>query len=785
MKYTTGVRQATRTYEIGAIGKCKAKTLFMTGMALWLVFPGTAQSRPQITTDNTDVKLSSENYEVTVDKKSGIVTFIQFTGQNQNTVILSAAKPGDGLLCYAISPQDNKMMLATSTGAGLKIDEGKTEYGDFCKLLVPLRFTEKPFSDFLSPTLICRIYDQFVEFDFEMYYTMDYNASFEMGAGQAGQAFPWQQVFFPTMFGAADIFEPGKMEPTPDFMGQTLGPDAVLQYSGAVWDTMTSQGRIRYPYGISETKNGFMLWGNLDVNSFMLLSPNRNGRSAGFVARPKRVQRDNAYSFRFIYKYFPKPQYAFTEVCRWYAENLYSSNPVSKGKVRLPKDLKPRTVPVGNVSGTYPAGATYPHTYNKHTPETIQRIDKLLAETRGKHLWWNCSAWDKTYPTRGTWVSYDGDGWPMDADKLHRAIKRHHDLGHLVYSYTTPLTADVAFSDEYPRYNTWRLSTKPGTYFVYPMGPYPIDKLKVGKLDIPEGWKEYVSVKEGLASEVHTDLAHPEYRAWFIDRLKKFLQEFDVDGIAWDYGWDAHCAPSMVFPNTAPQHGTVAVFHEMYDWMTKNYPEKRIINNMYLGCPTHLYCHGIMFEGCPQITKRAVDSVKFYRTALTGLYYGWQFKQVFKDKWKEEWSHRILRNLSYGVTYANGNVSDANVQEYHVPLQNIFHFSALANNTPMVIESKAIELSPESKDVTAAVWGCPERTLVAVYSDHLEDDVAVTLRIRADAARSYGMSRFPCSFQLINQRGERLDECDFARVEGAKEYTIKGILPARHLLLAQ
>ena len=769
--------------------KNKINTFLSMASLVALIFTSNALCTPNILMEDKQIQLSSKCYKIVIDKPSGAVTSIIYRNQDGEKAILPQSGPEDGLACYVISPDSNLPVFAQMKNDGeIKTTKGKTEYGDFVQLEIPLAFYEKSYSDFLEPTITYRLYDQFVEFDFNFYFTDNFSSSVELGAGQTAHNNQWQKIFFPSMFGSADIFEPDKMEPDKDYVGQTVSKEGLLKYGGAVWDISEYRGVIRYPYGINESKDGFLIWGNLDLNSFAVLSTNHNDRGPALLATPKRFQKDCSYSFKFIYKYFSKADYDFTDVCRWYSENLYSSHPLSEGKVRLPKDIKPRTISTGNLFGScYTAGATVPAEFNTFTSEKIKAIDDAIAETNGIHLWWDCFSWDHTYPVDGTWVTSYGAGWLMDRDKLKQSVKRHHDLGHQLYAYLTTLGPQASFSDEYPRYKSWQLSTKPGTYFVYPAGPMAAEELDVDELVVPEAWKKHAVAEKGSAGGVHADMCNSEYREWFTNRLKRFFSTFDkIDGIAWDYGWDAHCAPCIVHPNTGPHHGNVVLFHDMYNWLEENYPKKRIVNNMYVGCPTQLYCHAIMFEGCPQITKRSVESIKFYRTAMVGYYYYWQFKSVFKDKWKAEWERRILRNLSYGVTFAMGNVTEYLASEhYRKSIENITDFSALANNTPLVIENRAIKLSPDNEDITASFWGSEKRSLLALYNDSKED-IKVILEIDKNMVQIYQISKYPKVFNMINRKGEKVEKCDFnASQNTADNYAIEGTLPAGYLLLAQ
>jgi len=91
--------------------------------------------------------------------------------------------------------------------------------------------------------------------------------------------------------------------------------------------------------------------GYLDLGRHVLVSPNNRGGIPSFFISPKRIQSGGSYNFDFLYKSFGKRRDGLTEVFKWYAEHIYSSNPISRDYVRRPLDLPHRNLHRGNVAG--------------------------------------------------------------------------------------------------------------------------------------------------------------------------------------------------------------------------------------------------------------------------------------------------------------------------------------------------------------------------------------------------------------------------------------------------
>jgi len=607
-----------------------------------------------------------------------------------------------------------------------------------------------------------RMFADRFEVRFEVEYLRDDARQFEVGVTQAYRREDWQRHVYVDVgrtTRAWEMHESG-FERYYKHPGDTTGPGPGERMF-----------RARLPYGILERDDRLLVWGNLDLNCFAVMSPNHLGGMPAFSIAPKGIQAGGAYAFQFTYKVLPKPESQLADACRWFCENMYSTNRLTRGRVRLPKNPKPRVLKPGNVfCGFY--GACWPA---EHDAE--KAVMRASAKRMGAvHIWYGgWFPWTEDHLTKGRWY-VDGDFW-QTAEGVRDEVRALQADGFHVHFYVRQLRQTAAFYDDREPYKDWIFLTEQGYPWAYSMTASP-----TGNEQEPVPPKIRAAYGRDITSDqtvcAHIDLCNDDARRWLTREIKQALAYYQPDGVAWDMGWgDILAAPCIRHPHTGLHHAVLRIQADVYEWAKKRFPRMQHVQNESKGTPSHLYCDGIMFESGDHIDALAMESVKFYRTAVTGLYY----QQVYPDA---EWPCAVMRHLSYGVTFSGGGwLQNTKGTPFH-PLTKLAAFSAQCNATPLVVETGAVTLSPEG--VSGSVWAGRGRLLIALFNDRPRGgDVEMRLDLRA--LRRYGVRAIPrLRWTALSSRGvPAVAPAEVARRRAGDTLRLAARLGPRCMLLAE
>jgi hypothetical protein len=315
----------------------------------------------------------------------------------------------------------------------------------------------------------------------------------------------------------------------------------------------------------------------------------------------------------------------------------------------------------------------------------------------------------------------------------------------------------------------------------YPWTFMPIEGMpppNMPRTPLPPEDREGLGMQATDYIDIFTDLCDDKCREWFTQEVIASLDYYQPTGPAWDMGWgDLLEAPCVRHPDTGLHHAILRIAHDVYRWVQEHHPWMKVLANEWKGSPAQLYCDGTMFEGGDRLDTLTMQSMKFYRTASTGLYY----REAFTD---EQWPLAVMRHLSYGITFG-GRFEDVTRQ----PLSNLTAlaaFSAKANNTPLVIEREGLRITPESDDITGSAWANKKRLLVAVFNASAQ---ASAFRAVLDTfvLRAYGQAgKGELSFTPLDKRGMPAPGRAFsARGFGWHYLGITGRLGPKEMLLAE
>lgn len=626
-------------------------------------------------------------------------------------------------------------------------------------------------------------------------YLKDRDGPLELLFGQKNVgAEDWQVQTFPGLFGNLDVLSQEYRKRAKQIIGLP-GIRVFERFNDHPNDATVvpkdvPKKLVRYPYGILEGRDRFFLYGKMDINGYVYLTPNYRGMNPCMLITPKAMRKGKSYLFDMTYMFFDKKKYYFSDVCRWYAENLYSTNRISRGIVRLPKNLKPRTLAEpGNI-----AGLGIPYGFEKHGREMIakQKIVDAFAQRAGvAHLWGGWLEWNEIPTTDPSWV--DKFGYRMTDKEVRAEIKRRHDLGYTDYGYRRQLFPSLGFFEDRPWKREWMLRTKPGTVFVCPSGPEPEDNLPYGD-SMPIRLQEYLKKDLGLKiprrgrdSWVHGDFSIDELREFYVKKLDAWIDKYQgMGGFAFDMGWDIHTVPSLAYPEDGTHHGIVAVMSKVYRYVHKKYPSKRILMNMLQGSPSNLWCDLTMFEGGVDITYRGVESVKIYRTTMVGYYYLWQHRSVFgKKKAVKQLKYHMLRNLSWGVCLGFGDTLAFATDPELNSITDFYRIASRLTSIPLVIENAALKIKDaRTPKITGSIFARDKTIYVLIFNDR-----SVPAKIDAVVDKNYlkaygsGSAATPGRSFYFDKDCRLVKDKDFKVVDEGRSFHISGTLGPKELVI--
>jgi len=325
---------------------------------------------------------------------------------------------------------------------------------------------------------------------------------------------------------------------------------------------------LRYPYAVMEDDSRFFLWGSLDIGRFIALTPNAMAhRLPAFETNPRELRAGSAQVFDSVYKVFPKPENDYTQVVRWYVRHMFSSNPLTRNIVKYHPNTRYFTS--GNM-----------HWYHPHlAPKGYDGWRNNLRDLGASNVWFAWWAnWNEEYPCAGNWVTYDGRH--LSAAGLKEEIAYLKALRLNVYLCFRQFLVEEGCHDNRPPYRRWLGRDAEGKRMAFL--DYPVPR--------PEDIGGVKTISWTMA-----DFGDAGFRQWYVEQVKRAVEFYDPDGIAWDMGWNG------LYSHNAPEvgvgHGTIWVQHAIYEWLKARYPQKRVVVNEALGSPSQLFADATMIEG--------------------------------------------------------------------------------------------------------------------------------------------------------------------------------------------
>jgi len=579
----------------------------------------------------------------------------------------------------------------------------------------------------------------------------DADGPFELALGQKNpRADFWQRQSFPGLAGNLDVLsEEGRKRAkhevssvsTPIYQRFNDHPNDATRVPEGVPLKI-----CRYPYGILEGPDRFMIYGQMDVNGYLYLAAGHDDRNPCMLVTPRRLLRGQESRFDLTYKFFEKSaELDYADVCLWYAQNCYSTNRLTKGLVTIPKNLKARTLlGEGNEAGGPPIPV-------RDHPAYVEWAQKAHLV----HLWDGWTEWDEIPTLNRSWINMQGQ--TQTEDSARSEIDERHRLGYRCYSYRRQLFPFYAYRDDRPWRKSWMLSTKPGTVFVCPSGPEPVDKLPHGDI-LAAGIEKHLRedlglrvVKPGHVSFIHADFCNDECRNFYIRALENWIDKYEcLDGFAFDMGWDIHTVPCLAHPDDGTHHGIVNLMAAVYKHLEKHHRNMRVVMNMLQGSPSNLWCHAVMFEGGVDITYEAVESVKIYRATMFAHYYLWQHKSVFGPDYVRRLEHNMLSNLGMGVIIGMGDAMAFAADPNFNNKLDLYALCARLSCVPLVTETGAFLVEGCSRREVYRSIFADRKSCYALIFNNTDEERKIRGTIRGRYLRTYGWDGRPIPRKVMH-----------------------------------
>lgn len=569
-----------------------------------------------------------------------------------------------------------------------------------------------------------------------------------------------------------------------------------------------------YPMSMLISHDRYFLWGYLDLGGYVVLAKNLlPNTSPSFMVSPQGIAKGKSYTFDFIYKTFPRPENSYVEVLRWYAEHFYDSDPdFNQGPVRLEHKIS-RTIGEGNMGAMDSRFSMLPGAEMFDPRERILEMEDIMKRDSVTHLWyggWN--DWRESAQSSGTFVSQNLVV-KVSAEDVKAEIRRLQRKGFKVYLYFRQawwFTKSEWESDkemEQPPYKKWLNKTPDGKLvqlWCGPKGYYPADTERAKKFGINE------PIYPG-----EVDFNNDEARAWYFKRLKECVEYYNADGVAFDFGWSVLAAGynvpmfSAADPNSDMFQGQLKIQYEVYKWLQKNHPDKRMLINNVGGAPSQLYADGILLEnGTANPHDNYANVSKAFNTTLIDLVYAGGLSAE-PDSPEVERTFKTMANvtLAAGMSYATSYGTSIPHTEYQLsewlgglryyPFQktvstDLTGFSAKTNAVPLVTSSHI--LSANSPEVVGSVWANEKKLLIAIYNNDSElaqVDVSVARSVLKDYNQVLTpmlpyMQPVEFNHLVINADGKaRKDHSGFATSLDGQCLRIKSDLGKGELLLVE
>ena len=615
-------------------------------------------------------------------------------------------------------------------------------------------------------------------------FKIDDDSQYELGIYQKYNSLDWRRQMFPTIANTlqrpiqkkcfarySDLeedttkSEKENRQYTPDNSGQR-NLEVFIDRKN-ISDRTELVRSTSMPWGIIESMNYFMMYGYLDLNTVMIASPNRFKGIPSFSLQPRGIKKGKTYTFDYFMKFFAKPENTITDVCKWYAINRYSTNPLSKGLVKFPKGkVKKRVFGKGNF------------------------VSKEKYEIAP--LGW--MSYDEQFLTEGKWYAHfhkepNEQGLvELTPEKLKQAYDEARAQGKYTCPYTRQIRQWYAYHDDRPPYKDWMLLSKNGHPFSYFRGAVPIEEQISVQGYLPEDMWEPLGItdKKGASRlSVHDDFCNPDFIQWYVRQHIDYLKFYDVDGFYFDMGWGTHVSPCWRHPDSGIFHGELKAIVEITNFGRTMESSKMFSIDENIHSPTIMYVDAaFMNEGGLNTDKLSIDSVKFNRVSFTNLIYPGIWKKAYgKEQVEKLLITSALANLSYGITHA---ASAGRFIESKEALKPFLDFSAWATPMTLVYENESIIFIPGNENITGSMWVDENDVLVAVFNN-TDTEQAIKTYLDLALIREYGYKKnIDLEFQTLDIKGDGKNDVDFhVTKELADLIVISGNLPPKSLLMAR
>lgn len=435
------------------------------------------------------------------------------------------------------------------------------------------------------------------------------------------------------------------------------------------------------PFIALERPDRYIICGELDINRSMTLNSNEAGAFAPAVElNPKTVKKGETFILTLSFGEV-KRKYStyrdFTAAVRWYMNHLTNSNEITKDLIR--GDWRQHMLPYpGNLRSYSGIFQKYNKELSDH--EWIHQMEAGLDSTRTKYLWlygWHGA--DESYPVKGTYYIFRNYRL-INVEQARNEIRRLQKKGYKVFLYFRQFAMKELVKPGIKPYPEWLAKSHKGELITYDAGvSFPVPKELQNKIGAEK------------LTWVHLDFSNKECRQWYIDNVKKAIDFYQPDGIAWDMGWAG---------GTQLGHGTLRIQADIYKWRDRHRPELMILGNNN-GNPSSLYIDGVLLENTQigsgnKEAKGPLDyaSCHAFNTSLSDVNKVYLIDMVAKKlnvNARKLYVELSLRSLALGATIG--------YPEPYEELAAATDFSAKLMNVPFALEKFKFEPFNEDVDV--------------------------------------------------------------------------------------
>jgi hypothetical protein len=671
--------------------------------------------------------MDSPAWKVNVEKDSGIFSRIVNTEPEALDIL---PLTGNGLVVYAWN-KDKRWFSFFNKLEGGNMTKGRENNQPFVRFSGKVNLEDKVAQEMAELRITYTVWDDRLDIQAVVNYLKDDPSSYEFGLLQAYEPEQWDRQLVPLSQIAEYKVKRG--------LGRVL-----MRYATTSEDHTLDQSPMIYPFGILERNDRYVIYGFPDLAANAVIGVNNLDHAPSFLFSLKGITSGKGYSFNFTLKSFPKSNNTVRDVLRWYIGNMYSTDPLTRGIATYVPHPSRTLIKPGNVMLGYDA-----FWIPQYAPELKDDEERVYQTLNMRHFWW--AGWrhkDETWP-----VGTDTEAWVTDmhdpkitmtTEKLQQIIKEAHEKGYHLYFYFRQIYyADMVYDDK-PPFKRWMRDDK--KYFTMFVGDYRND----------------------------------EYRNWYVDNVKKCIDFFNPDGIAWDLSWGDELVDN---------HGVLRMQYEVYKWLKEKHPDKRVILNNGPFTPSALYADAVLFEGGDTGIKKILNlaAAKALNVDIVNLSYSTMFAGR-----EAEHIHSLMRALSYGATWSGSLPSFIKHPQYkdwpslyQNNLTDLAQFSALCNNTPLVTDSFAVRINPPDEKLTVSMWANQDRVLVAVFNDN-SGKKSFQLKLDGKILSGYGWKgQKTFKATVLGSNGLPVSEETFTAVQHGESILIGRSLGPKELLILQ